>query len=54
MEIREHILALAKDGYSLKDVVDFVITDGGIIGVGLITLEEDLVATVQAHHRRST
>jgi hypothetical protein len=51
MTIQEHIEGLAKDGLTLKDLIDAYVTEGGIIGVGLITLEDQLVGIVRAHHK---
>jgi hypothetical protein len=37
---------------SIADIIDHYIEVNGIIGVGLITMEEQLSAVVNAHHKK--
>ena len=47
------ILALmTQEKITLKNLIDAHIENQGIIGVGLITLEQQLIAIVHAHHKR--
>ncbi len=48
-----HVLAICvRYEITLKDLIDAHIKNNGIIGVGLITLEEDLVKIVNAHYKK--
>ena len=43
---------MCENEITLKDLIDSYIENQGIIGVGLITLEEQLGEIVNAHYRR--
>jgi len=51
MNANDILRAMAKDEITLKDLIDTHIKNQGIIGVGLITLQEQLSAIVDAHHK---
>lgn len=53
MDANKILEALHSNSITLRDLIDTHIDSAGIIGVGLITLKEQLGAIVDAHHRPS-
>jgi len=47
MNAKEHLAALTKDEVAIEDLLEAYITEAGIIGVGLITLEEELLRVIR-------
>ena len=54
MKITKNELTFWLDSHevSIRDVIDTYIEGTGTIGVGLITLEQQLVEIVKSHHTR--
>ena len=49
MKTKEIIYLLVDNDIVIEDVIDAIIKENGIIGVGLITLADDLVKHIHSH-----
>ena len=51
MDANKILETMHSNSITLKDLIDAFIESQGIIGVGLITLQEQLSSIVDAHHK---
>ena len=51
MNANKILEAMHSNSITLKDLINAFIKNEGIIGVGLITLQEQLSSIVDAHHK---
>jgi hypothetical protein len=42
---------LLESGVSLKEIIDVVIQSNGLIGVGLVSFQEDINSHIENHYR---